>query len=215
MLLAGIVGHEGKSKTANLINSILSLSGKKTSIIDSRSLVELGRYKIKGYMLELGKSGVDILIIKVNLSDVEKEIFNYVQFDIMIYINKADDLVGAHSKNYTELIKKIFSQLGEKSIVIVNVDDIDFVQHLQGLEHYTITYGFNSKASVTASSVGDMVLKDNFMCCLQRSVSAKDGSFVEPQEYKMKVDSVGIDVYDVLAAAAFAIVNGVDLNNVK
>src|SRR4051812_24904998 len=92
MLIAGIIGHEGKSKTANLINSFLSATGKRVSIIDSKCFTDLGDQRIKNYMSELDKNDVDILILKIETIDIEKKIFNKFHFDIMIYIDKADDL---------------------------------------------------------------------------------------------------------------------------
>lgn len=213
MLIAGIIGHEGKSKTANLINSFFSSTGKRVSIIDTKSLVELGNYRIKSYISELGKNNVDILILKIDLMDIEKETFNNIHFDIMIYIDKADDLKETESEHYNNLMRKNFSLLDEKGIAIVNIDDDSLLQVLHGLKNNTVTYGFNSKASITTSSIGDIVSKENFMCCLQRTISTKSGLLVEPQEYSIKIETSGMNSYNVLAAATFAIVNGVDLNS--
>jgi UDP-N-acetylmuramate-alanine ligase len=221
MLIAGIIGHKCKSKTASLINSILSPTGKKVSIIDLHYLIEQGYDRIKSYIKELNNNSVDILILKIELSDAEKEIFDYLHFDIIIYINKADDLDEKELTNKKALMRKVFSLLDQKGIVIVNVDDDDLIKlledmkYLNDMKNYIVTYGFNSKASVTTSSVGDMISKDNFMCCLQKTVSAKNGLLIEPQEYVMKVEPFEIDPYDMLAAATFAIINRIDLNSVN
>jgi len=44
-----------------------------------------------------------------------------------------------------------------------------------------ITYGFNSKASITASSVADEALQ----VCIQRGFKTMDRHFYEPQEFKI------------------------------
>ena len=213
MLIAGIIGHEGKSKTANLINSILSLTGRRVSIIDSKSLTNLGNHRIKSYISELDKNNIDILILKMEITDAEKENFDYLHIDVMIYIDKADDLSEIDTKSYNDLIRKNFSLLDEKGIAIINIDDHELIQFLQGMKYSIVTYGFNSKASITTSSIGDIVYKDNFMCCLQRTISAKNGHLIEPQEYRIRMATAGLNTYNVLAAASFAIINGVDLNS--
>ncbi len=133
----------------------------------------------------------------------------------MVFADKADDLKEIFNDNFSELMPKVFSLMDEKGIIIVNADDSEIIQFLHGLKYYTITYGFNSKASITTSSIGDDVYKENFMCCLQRTISVKDGLLIEPQEYRIKITSNDFDSYSVLAAATFAIVNGVDLNAVN
>ncbi|MCX7921855.1 MAG: Mur ligase family protein [Clostridia bacterium] len=212
MLLTGIICHDSVCKTANLINIIMSSTGKKVSIVDSKNLSALDARTIKSYIHELEKNKVDVLILKINIFDTKKEILDYLNFDIMVYSDKSDDLLEIDISQYRDFMLKIFSLLDEKGVAIVSVDDDDLLQLLEGLKHSTITYGFNSKASMTTSSVGDRLFEDNFMCCLQRSISTKDGFKVEPQEYKVRVESDGVDPYQVLAAATFAVVNGIDLN---
>lgn len=214
MLIAGIIGHEGKSGTAVLINSFFSSTEKRVSIIDAKSFLELGNQRFKNYISELDKNNIDILILKIEIKDFDKEIFSNIHFDIMIFIDKADDLDEMESEYYNNLMRKNFSLLDEKGIAIVNIDDNSLLKELQGLKNYIITYGFNSKASITTSSVGDIVLKENFMCCLQRTISTKSGLLIEPQEYSIKIENSGINSYNVLAAATFAIINDVDLNSI-
>lgn len=212
MLIAGIIGREKSLETANLINSILSSTGKKTSIVDSKDLTGLDARLLKGYINELERNNVDILLLKLNITGLEKEIFDNLHFDIMIYNDKADDLKGVNVDDYTGLMRKVFSLLDEKGTAIVNADHSELIRFLQGIKRYVVTYGFNPKASITASSIGDAVCKDGFLCCLQRTISARNGVLIEPQEYRLKVPAEESDTYNVLAAATFALVNGIDLN---
>ena len=46
-----------------------------------------------------------------------------------------------------------------------------------------ITFGFNSKSTITASSVEDI-----FLICLQRKIVNVFGEVIEPQELKVKID---------------------------
>ncbi len=213
MLIAGIFGSRGKLQTAAIISSMLASKGEKASVIDSAQLPAMDSFKIKAYIAELEKNNVDLLLLKTELGDIDKLLSDGVQFDILIYTDKVEDDLEFEKTQYTNKVKQVFSLMAEKGVAIVNVDDSELIRLLQGTKHRFVTYGFNTKASVTTSSIGDSVFKDGFICCLQRSISARNGRVVEPQEYKLQLDSGEFDSHNVLAAASFAIINGIDLNN--
>ncbi|MCX7842929.1 MAG: Mur ligase family protein [Clostridia bacterium] len=209
MLIAGIAGQNGINETAGLVNSILSSKGKKVSVIDSRKLKELDSKRLKSYLFELLKSNVDTLVLKINLIDMEDEIFDNINFDVIIYTDKADELKESFRQDYSRLMRKMLSLLREKGTAIVNADDNELIDILKGTNHSILTYGFNSQASITTSSIGDNIIEDKIMCSLQKTISAMNGMTIEPQEYVVKVQNRDADSYNVLAAASFAIVNGV------
>ena len=214
MLIAGIIGSEGKLQTASLINSILALNGKKVSIIDSANLLGLDGKRVKAYISELEKNNIDLLLLKTGISDIDKFLSDEVHFDIVIYTDKVEDISILDQNEYAEKMVSLFSLMTDKGVAIVNVDDIDLIGLLQGMKHRFVTYGFNKKASITTSSIGDTLFKDSFICCLQRSISTRNGKVIEPQEYKLKLEASEYDSHNVLAAASFAIINGIDLNNI-
>ncbi|HOM01714.1 MAG TPA: Mur ligase family protein [Acetivibrio sp.] len=215
MLITAIVGQNDKEKTANIINSILHNSKKRISIVDSKNLSGLDEKRIKGYLAELERNKTDILILKLDLSEVSKEIYDYLRFDIIVFTDKADEINGEMEQNYMDLMKKAFSLLKEKGIAIVNADDNELNKFFKDIKHYIVTYGFNLKASMTTSSIGDLVAKDNMLCCLQRRIYTKNGTVIEPQEFKVRTDLESVDPSNVLAAATFVLVNGFDINQMK
>ncbi len=214
MLIAGIFGSKGKLQTAAIISSMLASKGGKVSVIDSAQFPAMDGLKIRAYIAELKKNSIDLLLLKTELADIDKLLSDDVQFDILIYTDKVEDNQKFEKAEYENKVKQVFSLMAEKGVAIVNVDDNELIRLLQGMKHRFVTYGFNTKASVTTSSIGDSVFKDGFICCLQRSISARNGRIVEPQEYKLQLDSGEFDSHNVLAAASFAIINGIDLNNV-
>lgn len=215
MLIAGIIGQNNKEKTANLINQIFLSSKKRISIVDSKNLSNLDVKKIKSYFNELERSGIDVVILKIDIKNLSKEVFYNFKFDVIIFTDKADEVDEEKNENYKKIMKKTFSLLNEKGIAILNSDDNDLSSFLSGINHYIITYGFNLKASITTSSVGDPMAKDNIMCCLQRTIHTKAGKALEPQEFRIKADLNGMDTYNILAAATFALINGVDINSIN
>jgi len=214
MLKAGIVGQSGIRDTASLVSSILSSTGKKVSVVDSAKLENLDSKRLKSYLHELSKNNVDILVFKINIRDVNWVILENINFDIMIYTDKADDLKECANNGYTSIMRKVISMLDEKGLAIVNADDDELIGFLNEMKQSIVTYGFNSEASITTSSIGDTIFDDKIMCSLQRTISTKNGSLIEPQEYVIKVENREMDSYNVLAAATFAIINGVDLNSI-
>lgn len=212
MLIAGVISKDQNMHTERMINSLLSSAGRKVSIIDSKVFKNLDISRIKDYLHELENNDIDILIVKISVLDFEKDILKFLNFDVMIYANKADDFISIDKEKYKSIMSTVFSLLDEKGIAIVNIDDSELVQFIKGMKHYLVTFGFNSKASITTSSTGDVIDEDNLLCCLQRTISAKNGLVIEPQEYMIRVKTNENNVYNVLAAATFAIINGIDLN---
>jgi len=213
MLIASIIGSESTTHIAGLINRLLSSNGKKVSVIDSSSLAGLDLKRIKAYTGELEKNNVDILLLKTRIYDAEKLFSGELKPDVVIYTEKEDKDCLSGKKEGSEKLKNIISLMGEKGIAIVNIDESGIDEALQGPGNNFVTYGFNARASVTTSSIGDTLFKDSFICCLQRPIPTHNGDIIEPQEYKLKLESGEIDSHDVLAAASFAIINGVDINN--
>ena len=70
--------------------------------------------------------------------------------------------------------------MSKTKYLIINCDiEIDMLKKIK-LENpiKTITYGFNSKATITISSVKD----EKILVCLQRDIQKVDGKIIEAQE---------------------------------
>jgi len=212
MLIAGITGQNNRSGTASLVSSFFSSWGKKISIVDYGDIIDLDAFRLKSYFYELAKNNTDILLLKISPDDSDRAILQKTHFDIMIYVDKSDDIKGVNIDSYIKKMHRLFSLLNRKGIAIVNADDAELLHFLDGRECCVVTFGFNPKASITASSTGDTVFNDTYMFCLQRSIVAINGTVIEPQEFRIKIDLMETGEYNLLAAAAFSIVYGLDLN---
>lgn len=212
MIVAGIVDQNNKIQAANLICTILSSTRKKVSVIDAKSLYELGCNRVKDYIKELDRNNIDILILKINLNDFRERNIDRIYFDIIMFTGKTYELDMLDIKYYQQLLNNTFLMLDEKTTVIVNIDDLEFIKLLNGIKCRIITYGFNSKACITTSSIGDTLYEHEYLCCLQRSIWTNSGDIIEPQEYRVNITQENTDAYNVLAAVTFAIVNGMESN---
>ena len=93
---------------------------------------------------------------------------------------KFETIIIARQFKNIELLKKI---LENATYLIINSDIENNLNLLQNINAIVITYGFNSKATITASSVED----EEIMLCIQRTLENKNKKEIEPQEIKMSI----------------------------
>lgn len=105
----------------------------------------------------------------------------------------------------------ILLSIGENDkIILVNTDDTAAISTLQQQKAYVITYGFNSKATLTASSVNE----NQMVLCLQRSIVDLDGREIEPQEFSVSL----LGKYEpeiVMLAVAIFILSGISIDKLS
>ncbi|NLC68389.1 MAG: hypothetical protein GX754_06315, partial [Clostridiaceae bacterium] len=208
---AGIIGQEqNQAVAANLINNMLVSHNKKTSVASLRSLIELGRDKMKSYIHEIRKNGTEILILKIDVNVINGEISGLLQQDLRFNIILYIDVSPAYKKQ----IESLLSLLEENGIIIVNedyIDNLDSLLFLKELGLDTVTFGFNSRASITTSSIDDTSSGKKYMLYQQKTVKSINGHTISPQEYRIDTGKE-VDAYGALGAVAFAIASGVELN---
>lgn len=79
-------------------------------------------------------------------------------------------------------------------------------------ESLVISYGVNSLATATASSIDEQEEGIKFQYCLQREVVTLSGKKTEPQEFPVRFSS-GISIHAALACVTFAIVCDISTND--
>lgn len=81
-----------------------------------------------------------------------------------------------------EVVKNMISKV---KYLIINADEEIDLSMLENVSINVITYGFNSKSTVTTSSVKE----DSILICLQRSIHDILGKEIEPQEIIIKKEA--------------------------
>lgn len=116
---------------------------------------------------ELGLKENSVLFIK------EKSIENIknIKFETII--------INRKFKN-TKILKEMIKNA---KYLIINSDIEENLKLLENIKATVITYGFNSKATITASSVGE----DEIIICVQRTIKNKSGNNIELQEIKYPI----------------------------
>ena len=98
-----------------------------------------------------------------------------IKFETILILNNNDEIF---QKN--EILKFIVSNT---KYIIINSDMKNNLNLLNNLNVNVITYGFNSKASITASSVTD----EEIILCIQRKLKIINGKIIENQEIKVNL----------------------------
>ena len=102
--------------------------------------------------------------------------------------------------------------LCNKAIIVLNIDE-KLCYPIKLLNSASIiTYGFNSKACITASSVVNGSY-NTVQFCIQRSISRLDGQILEPQEFPVKTQNK--DILNVLSAVTTVILSGYDISSLN
>lgn len=122
-----------------------------------------------------GKKPV-IFIDEKNIDNIKN-----VKFETILILEHNDKLFQKE-----DILKQI---LENTNYLIINSDMKTNLEMLDNLNVNVITYGFNSKATITASSVTE----ENILLCVQRNIQTVKGETMESQEIK-----IGLDKPDVM-----------------
>ena len=157
------------------------------------------RYKSENYIKKIQNNNsvlkkYHIIFIRENSIDNIKNI----KFETIIVNREFED-----KDSLNKLIAK-------SEYVIVNEDIGTIIDLLKDIKSNIITYGFNSKSTITMSSVTD----DSIQVSVQRNIISKK-SEVEQQEISLNKEAKS-DVYDIMLLMSLLLIhNNEDINNVK
>jgi hypothetical protein len=147
------------------------------------------------------RSGEDIYLKEIEKSWLEQKC------RILVLTDRDCSDMTIRPDECLDKISKMTSEITPGDFVIVNVDDTDLIRHIEGLKCRVITFGFNSKARVTASSTAEDVAGAEYLCSLQSSFKSINGDVIEPGEMKI-LDKMGCKAYSVMAYCSFLLVTG-------
>ena len=98
------------------------------------------------------------------------------------------------------VLSELIPSMRPEDYLVVNADDKAIFPYLAPGKAKLITYGFNSKACITASSITD----EGLQVCIQRGFTALDGQMRDPQEFAAPAHAASPETA-LGAAAAWAI----------
>lgn len=128
----------------------------------------------------LRDKSVKVISINNNSIDNIKNVkFETILIDDVLTNDKRKESIN--SKEKRETLKEIIKN---SKNIILNSDIVENLEMVKNLNLSVITYGFNSKATVTMSSLDD----DNMLVCLQRNIRDIDGTIIEQQELYVNLE---------------------------
>ncbi|MCL2873998.1 MAG: hypothetical protein FWE29_03605 [Defluviitaleaceae bacterium] len=103
------------------------------------------------------------------------------------------------SKNYAAFLK-------DGGFLLLNSDEKSSVGQIELKNATVISYGFNKKSSVTASSISHDEFR-TIQICIQRPLPTVSGQCVIEQEFSINISSKEINDHSILVAVTAALVN--------
>jgi len=99
-------------------------------------------------------------------------------------------------------------------IIIMNSDERNFAGLRLSKPVRLITYGYNPKSTVTASSI---IVHEytSIQCCIQRQFETLGGMILEPQEFMVKTAESALSACDILAAVSVAMLLGASVDKIS
>lgn len=130
-----------------------------------------------------------INIIVINSKSVEN--LKNIKFETVLIANNNNII-----KENKETLNKI---INNTKYLIINADIELELQFEEPVELNVITFGFNPKATITASSV-----EDDILLCIQRNIKDIEGKTIEQQEVKIKFfgENIGINTNNLMGISA-------------
>lgn len=134
-------------------------------------------------------------IIVINSKSVEN--LKNIKFETVLIANNNNII-----KENKETINKI---INNTKYLIINADIELELQFEEQVELNVITFGFNPKATITASSV-----EDDILLCIQRNIKDIEGKIIEQQEMKIRFfgENIGINTNNLMGISAIMLLYG-------
>lgn len=229
LILIGITGTNGKTSTSYILEHILRTSGYNTGIIGTLGIRYSNKYifsnlttpepeTLFSILHDMVKEKVEIAIMEVSSHALKLSRVLGLDFNIAIHTNIDYDHMNFHKSkaDYINSKKLLFDSLKKNRISIINMDDREDLKLIEGNSNtIVVTYGLNTKASITASSIklSDCI---NFNLYIQRGITALNGTEIEPMEQPISIGLIGRhNVYNSLAAISGALCIGVQPSEIE
>lgn len=108
---------------------------------------------------------------------------------------KFNSIIMNKENNIKEDKKQVLKQiLKNTKYLVINSDIYTKLDMITNINIIVITYGYNLKATVTASSINE----EKILLCIQRNIKVDNKIDIEPKE--MYAEIIGNDVYITMAA---------------
>lgn len=134
-------------------------------------------------------------VIFLNEHNIEN--FKNIKFETIMIMSNVTKIFSEK-----EVLKGIISKA---KYLIINADEEISLDLLEDISLNVITYGFNSKSTITTSSVKE----DNILLCIQRNIQNQDKSELEQQEISIQKLSNKLSSNEIMGIATMLLIYGI------
>lgn len=215
--VAGVTGTNGKTTVTYLMEAIIKKAGYVPGVIGTinyryknKTIPSVnttpGPIELESMLAQMKRAGVTHVAMEVSSHALDQQRTRGIDFRAAVFTNITQDHLDYHKTRarYLEAKSLLFSQLPKGSWAVINNDD----RHAGCLKKETrarvITYGIDKKADVMASDIHFDVTHTEFIFVYGK------------QRMPVKTRLIGkYNVYNILAAAAWALASGFSLKVIK
>lgn len=220
--LIGVTGTNGKTTVTYLLEEIYQTYGRKTGVIGTiQTKLEDKVYKtnnttpdalaLQRLFKQMKEAGIEQVIMEVSSHALDIGRVYGCDFDTVIFTNLSQDHLDYHGNEWKYFYAKslLFSRLGntynhKDKYAVINADD-SYANELKKMTAQSVvTYGMHNKADIMATSI--QLFSERTIFRLKTPLGT----------VKITSRLIGkFNIYNMLAASAAAIVNGVPLITIK
>jgi UDP-N-acetylmuramoyl-L-alanyl-D-glutamate--2,6-diaminopimelate ligase len=215
----GITGTNGKTTTSYVLESVLKAAGKgagvigsinyrlKDKILDSKNTTP-GCLQFHALLNEMVKERLEFAVCEISSHALKQRRTEGISFKYAVYTNLSPEHLDYHKTmdDYFRSKLKLFKSLSSRATAIVNIDDPFGRRIIEQTKAKTVAY--SARGDINA----DVKCKDP-----ELSLKGTDVRVITPGfELSVKSNLVGAhNVYNILAAAAFAYHEGISADIFK
>lgn len=213
----GVTGTNGKTTVTYLLAAILKKAGRKPGIIgtiahrwgdnviDAKNTTP-GALELQRLLNEMAKGGVDYCAMEVSSHSLDQDRVCGTDFKTAVFTNVTSEHLDYHKtfENYIKAKARLFGSLKRSSLAVLNCDDENFKFIRNKTRSKVLTYGIKKDADLRAEAITAGPDRTEFL------VRTKEDLFL------ITSPLIGVfNVYNILAAIAVALEEGVGVKTIK
>jgi len=224
----GITGTNGKTTVSYLIETILRSAHFNPAVIGTINYrfsnrifkannTTPGPEQLQPLLAKMKTRAIDYVVIEVSSHALAQARVGAVKFIAAIFTNLTRDHLDYHRdlNSYFTAKSKLFSGLEKGSLAILNLDDSYTPKLIKLTKARVVTYGISDyHADITAQELAFSIRGTEFFLYL--SPRARKIFALKQDRLKISTSLIGEhNVYNLLAAVAFGLSQGIDLEIIR
>lgn len=227
LTIVGVTGTDGKTTTCNLLHSILTAAGCRAGLVTTvnavigEQVMDTGLHTttpdapdVQRYLAEMVTAGMDVAVLEATSHGLEQHRVTACDFDVAVVTNVTHEHLDIHGslRAYQQVKAGLFRSLltashrkpGVPKVAVLNADDASYDYLRRIPADRQITYAIYSEADVIGTSI--KLAPDLTHFVVQTPVA----------DFEVQTHLVGeFNVYNILAAVAVAVSQGVEYEDVQ